>query len=61
MGGGKAEGNEGDAIIFVALKQFGIVFPEDLNSVGQLTPELLVSITVVSLERISNGEIQVYF
>jgi hypothetical protein len=59
MGGSsRFEGNEGDAIILVALTQFGIAFPDGLM-LGQFTAEALVSIVVSALERLSRGEIQV--
>jgi hypothetical protein len=52
-------GNEGDEILLLSLRQIDIVIPEKISSVSQLSPDLIVEIVTKSLLLISNGEIQV--
>jgi hypothetical protein len=52
------KGNEGDEILFLSLRQTECQIPADINSIGQLSPDLIVEIIVRSLALISNGEIK---
>jgi hypothetical protein len=55
-GGG---GNEGDAILLLALRQIDSPIGDDITGVGQLTPELLVDIVARCLWLMSEGELKV--
>lgn len=52
------QGNEGDAIILLALRQIDCQFSESIDSVGKLTPDAIIEIVARSLWLISNGEIK---
>lgn len=52
-------GNEGDEIILLALRQIESPINESINSVGQLTPDHIVDIVARSLGLISEGELKV--
>ena len=53
------EGNEGDAIIFYSLKHIECNIPENVTSISQINPDLLVEIVNKSLFLISGGTTQV--
>jgi hypothetical protein len=53
------QGNEGDAIIFLALRQIDCSFPDDINGIGELTADMIVEIVAKSLFLISDSEIKV--
>ena len=52
-------GNEGDAIILLAFRQIDSPIGEEITSVSQLTPELLVDIVARCLWLFSEGELKV--
>lgn len=53
------QGNEGDAIILLAFRQIDCQITEDVQSVSQLSPELIVEIVARSLLLMSEGEVKV--
>lgn len=53
------QGNEGDEIILLAFRQIGCTLSNEVNSVGQLTADMLIEIVARSLLLISNGEVNV--
>ncbi len=53
------EGNEGDVIIFLALRQIECNIPSEIRSIGQLTPDLLIEVVDRCLFLISDGTIKV--
>ena len=55
------QGNEGDAIILLALRQIDAPIGDEITSVGQLTPELIVDIVARCLWLMSEGELKVSF
>lgn len=56
------QGNEGDAIILLALRQIECeTIGDDINAIGQLGPESIVEIVARSLWLISQGETQFPF
>lgn len=53
------QGNEGDAITLLALRQIDCPIPDDVLSVGQLTPDLIVDVVARSLWLMTDGEAKV--
>lgn len=51
-------GNEGDEIILLALRSLECKIPDDIKTVGELTPEIIVEVLARSLWLISEGEIK---
>jgi hypothetical protein len=54
-----AEGNEGDSIVFLALRQIECDIPDSVTTFGAISPDLLVEIVDKCLNLISNGSIKV--
>ena len=52
-------GNEGDEIILLSLRQIDCPIPDGLTKVGEFHPDLLVEVIARSLILISSGECQV--
>ena len=55
------KGREGDAITLYALRQIDCAIPADIQSIGQLTPEIIIVVVDKCLNLISGGTLQVSY
>jgi hypothetical protein len=52
------KGNEGDEIILFAFRQIDCPIPPTINSVSQLSVDLIIEVIVKSLYLITDGEVK---